>query len=534
MNNIILLLKIQILDMFRFNKAFYKMNKKEKFKQLLFVLLFLLLFVSVTATSFMYSYGLSETLTLLNALSLLPVIMMTASTAAVFFTTIYKSNGILFGFKDYDFLMSLPVKTSSIIGSKILMLNIINTFTTFIILIPACIIYAMKVNTSTLFFILNIIFCVFIPMIPLIIATFLSFVINIIASNFKHTNIVNIFLSLFFILAVMIVSFKSSSMQNIENLINVKNAIENMIYKYPMTSLYADSVLNDNIISLLMFMLISTLIFIVFVVLISNNFRKMNSKIQGRKVKSNYDVGELKVSTQFFALYKKDLKRYFSSPLYVLNTAFGVVFLTFGIIGTFFMGFDKMGVMLEIPFFADFINNLAPLIVSFVVIMSCTSSCSISIEGNNLWILKTLPVNINTIFISKAFVNLTLLFPAIIFNCTLISLMLKLNFSNIIFLYLTPLNYALFISITGIVVNLKFPKMKWVTEQAVIKQSISVLIAMAIGFLSVGLPIFLLTKLPDLNKMLVIFITNIIVLFLNFILIKLLNTWGIKSFLNLE
>ncbi|MDF2676307.1 MAG: hypothetical protein K0Q97_600, partial [Bacillota bacterium] len=525
---------IQILDMFRINKAFYIKNNREKIKQLLFVVLFLLLFISVTATSFMYSYGLSQTLTLLNALYLLPIIMMTASTAAVFFTTIYKSNGILFGFKDYDFLMSLPVKTSAIIGSRILMLNVINVFATFIILIPACIIYSMKVNTNTMFFIMNIILCLFIPMIPIIIATFLSFAINIISSNFKHTNIVNIILSLCFILGLMAVSFNLNSMQNIDNLINVKNTIEVMIYKYPMTTLYADSILKGNIISLLLFMLISIFVFIVFVILISYNFKKMNSNVQAKIVKSNYKIGELKVSSHFKALYKKDLKRYFSSPLYVLNTGFGVVFLTFGTLGSLLMGFDKMGAMLEIPLFADFINNLAPLIISFVVIMSCTSSCSISIEGNNLWILKTLPVNIKTIFLSKAAVNLTLLVPPIIFNCTLIASMLKLNLINIIFLYLTPLNYTLFISITGIIVNLKFPKMKWTTEQAVIKQSVSVLIAMAIGFLSVGLPIFLLTKIPDINKMLIIFITNIIVILLNLIIIKILNSWGIKKFLNLE
>ena len=63
------------------------------------------------------------------------------------------------------------------------------------------------------------------------------------------------------------------------------------------------------------------------------------------------------------------------------------------------------------------VMQFTPLIIlSFGVGLTCTTGSSISIEGKNLWILKSSPLEVKDIFISKIAVNIILLVPAIIFD----------------------------------------------------------------------------------------------------------------------
>ena len=58
-------------------------------------------------------------------------------------TTVYKAPGLLFAFKDYDLLMSLPVRTGSLVASRLLMLYGVNLAFTLLTMVPAWVVYAV-------------------------------------------------------------------------------------------------------------------------------------------------------------------------------------------------------------------------------------------------------------------------------------------------------------------------------------------------------------------------------------------------------
>jgi len=528
-NNLILLLKIQILYLFGINKAIKTNDKKEKLKLWSLITLFIFSGIMLLGVSFMYSYNMSTAFEMFGMMELMPVVMMIAACLTTIFTTIYKSSGILFGFRDYDLLMALPVKTSEIIGSRIIMINIINIFFALIIMIPAGIVYSIKASPEFIFYVFYIITLFFIPLVPIILASSVGYIISFVSSKFNHTNIVNLILSMALIIGIMAMPYYSNSFEF--DLINIKSIIMTKLkLYYPLATLYHGAVINYNIISLLLFIIISAGIFILFVLLIAHKYKAINSSLASSNKYSNYKMGKLKTSSQFFALYKKELKRYFSSSLYVLNTAFGVVFMTFISVGIMFYGVDKMGNMLEIPNLNVMINKFAPIVLSVCIVMSCTSCCAISLEGKNLWIPRTLPINIVKIFLSKIAVNLTVLIPPIIINSILLSSILRFNILETVFMFIVPINYAFFISITGLVINLNFPNLQWVSEVTVIKQSASVLLAMVVGLLSVAVPITLIFKLPEINATIIIIVTFFVISLINLILYKYLCTSGVKIF----
>lgn len=56
-----------------------------------------------------------------------------------------------------------------------------------------------------------------------------------------------------------------------------------------------------------------------------------------------------------------------------------------------FVSSEQLGQIMEIPELSNYLSRLAPLFVSLFVALSCTTSSSISLEGNHIWILKKRP-----------------------------------------------------------------------------------------------------------------------------------------------
>ena len=104
---------------------------------------------------------------------------------------------------------------------------------------------------------------------------------------------------------------------------------------YPLSSFYTKAVCDADFLALSIFLGISLLSFLLYSLMIGKVFKKINSSLMAGSYRVNYQMGELKQSSPLKALYKKELKRYFSSALYVLNTGFGIVPIDFLSIAAF-------------------------------------------------------------------------------------------------------------------------------------------------------------------------------------------------------
>jgi ABC-2 type transport system permease protein len=138
-----------------------------------------------------------------------------------------------------------------------------------------------------------------------------------------------------------------------------------------------------------------------------------------------------------------------------------------------------------------------------------------------------------TIYDSKIAVNLTITLPAIVINGMLLMMTLKTGFVDSLLLFIVPAVYAVFISVMGLVINLHFPLLEWVTETTVIKQSAATLISMLVGLGSIAAPISLVIYFPELNAQLVTLGVVVLIGAVGVGLYTYLNTKGEKLFLEL-
>lgn len=465
-------------------------SKKKKSKVLYAGILFFTLVMS--CVSFFYSFMLGSGLKKYGSLELLPAMMMAVACMVILMTTVFKVKGTIFGFRDYDLVMSLPVSIGAIVACRLMILYAFNFLFVIILTIPMMIAYGILAEPSPIFYLICILVMLFIPLVPIVIASILGTIIAWAASKFRRNNLLNIVFSLG--LLVIIVGLSFTMRDDGKVLVDMGKAITDQMNSiYPLAQMYTDAVIHYNILSLLMFIGISLGAFLLYTIVVKMTFKKINTLLLTGRAGVKFKMGELKTASPFKALYIKELKRYFASSLYVLNTGFGIAMLTFAAIAIIFVDLDKV---LGSPDAASMLVGNIPLMISFCVVMTCTSASSISLEGKSLWIIKSMPIKPSTVYLAKIAVNLTIIAPAVI-DVIIIGIALKMGVLKTLILVLVTLASGLLVSFLGLLVNIMLPNFSWTSEVVVIKQSAACMISIfaAIGY--VGLQFAFLIFIPS-------------------------------------
>ena len=117
-----------------------------------------------------------------------------------------------------------------------------------------------------------------------------------------------------------------------------------------------------------------------------------------------------------------------------------------------------------------------------IATMNMSAASSISLEGENLWLLRTLPIATENILCIKAFCQfIATLVPAFV-SILAVGIYVKLPIWCILLTILVLAAFSAAISLFGVAVNLKFPNLHWTNEIAVVKQSLSTFLGLFGGF----------------------------------------------------
>ena len=226
MNNVWILLKVQLMSFFGINKAIHSKSKKEKDKIIYLLIGGIIVLFTMGVLSSVVSYGIGAVFKSLNITEMLLAIMLSAISLIILFTTAIKANGALFGCGDYNMFMSLPIKTSHIIMSKILTLYVLNFILSSLIMVPAGVVYGILESMSTIYYIVFGITLFIIPLIPLVIAMILGSLIAFISTRFKYKNLVNTILTFMLVITIMGVSLNINKIEH--NIGDIGKALGNL------------------------------------------------------------------------------------------------------------------------------------------------------------------------------------------------------------------------------------------------------------------------------------------------------------------
>ncbi|MVO72995.1 ABC transporter permease, partial [Paeniclostridium sordellii] len=346
MSNLGLLLKISFLNTIGINKL-RESSKAENIKKISIGILILFSIIVLMGSMFSLMLDLADMLKKVNQMELLLVIGFLGAVIFNLVNSIYKAPSYLYQARDYEMLSSLPIKDSTIFASKIILLVSSNyLYSAFIMIIPS-LVYFIKGNYSFIYIINLLIMFITTPFIPIIISSIITYLIGRLSYNSRYKNSILIIGS---ILATLVIILISYNMDNFLEVIikNSSSIIEISKKIYVPAYYFIDGLKNNNLLSVLIFSFLSITPFIIFILIFSKGFRKINSKMtEGYKV-NDYKVKGLKSSKPIKALLNKELKRYFSSYIYVLNTSFGLVLLGVLAVGIIILGKDKIATIINL------------------------------------------------------------------------------------------------------------------------------------------------------------------------------------------
>ena len=514
-------------------------NESKARKMFLPIFLFLVVMFSIGS----YAAMLAEQLAPMNLTYIILTMFIMITSLLTLIEGIYKSQGILFEAKDNDLLFSLPISKSKIFFTRVFKIITFQFLYNSLFMLPAIVVYAMYEKPNISFYLLSLVMLVLLPIIPTIVSSIIGYIIKGVTSKFKSRNIMQVILTSIMLLFIFYASFNMQSMM--ENITQNANSINEVITKiyYP-AGLYINLIQNFNALDLVILLAINIIPTIIFIYIASIFYFKITSKLAEKKSNKKVDITNVsnktyKVRTRLSALISKEMKRFFSSPVFIINAGFGMVLILAITIAIsinfdgFVSGFLEQG-QEEIEIGVEQIKVLMPKIFyGFVVFISCMTSITssmISLEGKSFNITKSLPVSAEKILLAKVLTSNIISIPVILISDIIFFVVFKVEIIDIVFILLASIIMPTFTALIGILMNLKYPKMDATSDTEVVKQSMSSMVSVFIGMFTAMLAIGIIVIGSTINIDIFIILELLIFSIIVFILWKILKKYGIKRF----
>jgi len=402
--------------------------------------------------------------------------------AICFIGGIFMVQSQIFSARDNELLLSMPIKPPAILIGRLSALLIIEYVFELVVMLPVFVVLLIRGNISqlpALGIVFYFIAAVLLPLLALAVGCLVGWLVALAASRMRKKNLPTLILSLLFLAAYLWGYTRLMGNLNalVSNGVEIAEAVRRtLLPAYHLGVAIADG----NVLSFLIFAVCAIVPFTLMCVLLSVSFVKLTTAGRGAK-KLEYHEKTARASGARMALLKRELRHYWASPMYIINTSLGVIAaLVLAVIlivrpGLITGVFDPgAGVFSGID-----AGLAAAIVLSALAAVNFVSAPTISLEGKNLWIVKSLPAPTRDILMSKVGLQLAVCIPAI-FVAGIVSIAALPNGGAIttVLTLVMPASVTLMFSLLGVTLNLAFPRFDWLNEIQPVKQGASTMLSM--------------------------------------------------------
>ncbi|MBQ6380620.1 MAG: hypothetical protein IJJ41_03340 [Clostridia bacterium] len=473
-----LLLKVLLLSTGRRNQLKHCADKKKRRRIIggivgsVFLYLFLMVYSISVCIGYGY-YGLIE-----NAPTMCALIISILS----FVLTFLKTNGYLFNFKEYDMLMSLPFRARTIAACKFLYMYLKSLPWYLSISVAMLAGYGFFARPGIAVYLLWLVLSFFLPLIPMLAATFFGFLIAKISAGFRKTNIIQTVLSVAFVLACLSLRFVFEDMLR-ENKVqqtlqSVSQATDSTARFYPPVGWFTAAVTKLSVPDMLLLAGVSALLFAAVFAIVGSAYRKLNSAIRANAAAKKNRSSTQKQRSAVNAVAFKEFKRFTGSTTYMVNSGIGVILASLFALICCIFGFERIIRLFihDAPLTVDMLQPAIPFILYFLIGMLATTACSPSLEGKNYWIIQSLPLAKKTVYQGKMLFNLYLTVPFMLFSGICLCVSTKTPLPDTLLYLVLGVVLCAFSTAWGCVCGIRHMRLDWENEVEVIKQGAAVTI----------------------------------------------------------
>ncbi len=403
------------------------------------------------------------------------------------FGSVFNTYAGIYHAKDNNLLLSMPIKPSLILAGRLVGVYGLSLLYELVVFVPATICFWQKMTPGVTKIIFPVLLWFILAFFISALTCLLGFIVAVIAKKLKGNlkTLISVLFSFIFIFAYYFGASRFNGM--LTNLSSMSDTLAPKI-KSAVFPAYAFGMgAAGSPLYMLIFTLFAFACFGVTYFIMSKSFISISTASVSEK-KAVAKEANIKQRSQRATLFYRELKRFLSSTTYITNCGFGIVMLPALAVAAFI---KKDTVMSLFSGEYDFLSPLLPALFTAAVLAACSmnpiSSPSVSLEGKNLWIAKSLPVAADKILEAKA--DLHFVLNAVPASVAIIFLGVIFASEPVVIL-LMWVCVVVFIRIQayiGILLNLKMPNLEWTNEIVPIKQGVSVLISIFGGYLLIAL-----------------------------------------------
>lgn len=399
--------------------------------------------------------------------------------------SVFTTQSQLYDAKDNTMLLSMPIPSKIILLSRMLPLLALNLLFGGIVMIPAIVMYAIFVQFSIVGILLQLTALLVICILAQSIACLLGWLLHLLLSKMNKSLASILYLVVFLAVYFSVYTKAGDILQAVASSGDqIAEVLQTWVWP-----LYAMGVgcLGDPL-SLLIFAVIAAALFALVYWILSVTFLRTATSTRSSRKRRKLDMQRTKAVSPTQAIVRKELRKFLGCPVYLTNMGLGILLTAALPIAALCF----RSTVLELLSILDPTSALTPLLIctvlSFSVSTTCISTPSVSLEGKNIWILKSMPLSGKQILSGKLLLHILLAVPVTMLAGLILAAAFGCNLLGCLLSALIPGLLALLNGLLGMWAGLHWAKLDYISEAYPCKQSVSVLVAM---FGMMGIPLVL-------------------------------------------
>jgi len=473
-----LLFRTFIRERLSLRRLFGQKIARSKIQSILMVAVLVYAFGVTAFSNTILQFEIAKSLVILDNLSQMLYQVVGGLSTLGFLFGFFQAQGYLFQYKDFDLLGPLPIPQRVIVAAKLTMMLVFVYLFALIMVMPTYGVWWYVSEASFIQFLLFLPMAMVAPIPLMLLGSFISFVLRKLTQRWVNANVLQTIFSVLFVLSFAFFNYFS-------NEILPSSWIDFLADVDIVASWFVNGIASTNLVLVLLYLFLHGLVFFGFVFVMSGSLLKINQQ-RTNLVYKRRDKIPNQVQSVMKHLVIKEWQRFIGTSVYFLNTGFGILVLSLLAIISLFIP----SIILELNqmLLAMQINPIWLIFafIGFALSTVYTPAVSLSLEGKNINLLKSLPIKPWTIIQSKIYFNLCITLPSVFLSSLVGGILFQIEVITfalfIVFIFL----FTVLLSIFFMYLNLWFPRFDFHQEVEVVKQSLAALVAVFGGFSILG------------------------------------------------
>lgn len=407
---------------------------------------------------------------------------------------------------DMNILVPLPLKPGQVLASKFITILVSEYLIVLPMLLPALIIYGAGTLSGITYWIKGIILVLIAPIMPLVIAALFVVILMRFTNIRKGKDLMVVIGSLIGLFAGLGINF---FMQNIptgqeeeffKNLIQSQSGfIQSIGNKFP-PSIWATYGLSrtgfEGLWNFFLFIGFSLLLLLVLIWLGNHFFYK--GYLSGQEVRRKSKAlshkamkkRTSKASRPITALFWREWKLFFRTPIYVMNGLAGMIMVPFFMFMPLITKGEDLKELMEIgrnPEYAPIAALVGLGVILFASSLNIIACTAISREGSTFWMSRMIPVAPRHQVLAKLFHSMALSLLGLIIVVLSLYFVLQVSLVRLTAIIILGILGNLLINIANLMVDVLRPKLDWNDPQEAVKQNFNAFFGIIITFILLGI-----------------------------------------------